>query len=374
MYIIDKENEGLFDQKRRYFLHLFEKMKYKKNLQEVIRRNEKLWNRDFQSKILAKIDIDGFQTFEMWDKALSPGYCPDYKKMFQIFLENFRKREFLLDDATPTARPNIGDAAFGGYAGADIIFGQGGGYAKPFLKDLRDVEHLRYDATNNWIKLLIDATKYFAKNSKGLCATSIIETMDSLNFAENVFGSNIFLEIYDNPKGLLKLFDFAFEFNIRLIEEQRKYIKKFNNGYFDLHEEWLPNDCIWLSIDSWGHCSVENFKELGKHHLQKMINYFGCGWLHMHNSHLHLLREAMTVKDLVGIGILDDPKQERCFPKLIKIQKITRGVPLQINCGKEEFLQALKEKSLPRNVMYWIDSGVGSVEEGNKIMEMVYEY
>jgi len=333
-----------------------------------------LWNREFTEKVLAKIDIDGFKSLEMWDLALAPGICPDYKKMFEVFIENFKKREYLLDDAMPTARPNIGDSAFGGYVGAEIVFGETGGYAKPFLKYLRDIEKLRFDPKNPWIKHLEESTRYFADESEGRCATSIIETMDNLNFAENVYGSDIFLELYDHPKELLKVFDFACEFNIKLVELQRKYIKKFSGGYFDLHEEWLPDDCVWLSIDTWGHCSPQIFKDLGKYHLQKIIEYFGCGWLHMHNSHLHLLEEVVDIRGLVGIGILDDPGQEKCFCRLDAIKSITRDMPLQISCNKEEFLTALKGGTLPRNVMYWIDDGVETVEEGNKIMEMVYDY
>jgi len=105
-----------------------------------------------------------------------------------------------------------------------------------------------------------------------------------------------------------------------------------------------------------------------------MVDHFGAGWLHMHNSHLHLLEEAVTVKGLLGIGILDDPKQVPCFDQLGAIQRVTGDIPLQINCRKEQFLSALDQGVLPRNVMYWIDSGVESVEEANAIMERVYEY
>lgn len=94
----------------------------------------------------------------------------------------------------------------------------------------------------------------------------------------------------------------------------------------------------------------------------------------MHNSHLHLLEEVVTLKNLVGIGILDDPKQEKTFYRLKDVRKVTRHIPLQVNCSKEEFLKALREKTLFRNVMYWIDSGVKSVEEGNRIVEMAYDY
>jgi hypothetical protein len=349
-------------------------MRYKKNLDEVIDRNRRLWNREATGKILAKIDLEAGGTMRMWERALAPGTCPDYRKMFEVFRQEFQRREFLRDDAVPTARPNIGDYGFGAYVGAEVVFGEGGAYAKPFLSSLDDVKTLRFDPENSWVRLLEESTRYFAQAAEGLCATSIVETNDGLNFAENVFGSGVFLEIYDHPRKLLELFDFAFEVNVRLIELQRKSIQSYDGGYFDLHEEWLPGDCVWLSIDAWGNCSPQDFRRLGKHHLQKMVDYFGTGWLHMHNSHLHLLEEVVSVKGLVGIGILDDPKQVPCFGRLAAIQRVTGDIPLQISCGREQFLRSLDQGSLPRNVMYWIDSGVESVAEANAIMERVHEY
>ena len=94
----------------------------------------------------------------------------------------------------------------------------------------------------------------------------------------------------------------------------------------------------------------------------------------MHNYALHLLEEIVSLKNLLGIGIIDDPGQLRCFPSLREIQKITRDIPLQINCSKDEIVDGITNRSLPRNVMYWVVGGVKSVREGNKIMELVYEY
>jgi len=82
----------------------------------------------------------------------------------------------------------------------------------------------------------------------------------------------------------------------------------------------------------------------------------------------------VTIRGLVGIGILDDPKQPPCFGRLPQIQSVTGTIPLQINCRKDELLSAMDEGTLPRNVMYWIDSGVRTAGEANRIMERVYAY
>ena len=62
------------------------------------------------------------------------------------------------------------------------------------------------------------------------------------------------------------------------------------------------------------------------------------------------------------------------FVGLPAIQAVTGEIPLQVNCRKRQFLAGLDQGRLPRNVMYWIDSGVESVEEANAIMERVRQY
>ncbi len=349
-------------------------MRYKRNLDEVITRNRRLWSREDPRMVLAKIDVGEGRTMRMWERALEPGVCPDYRRMFEVFREDFEGRAELLDDAIPAARPNFGDYGFGAYAGAEVVFGQGGACAKPFLADLGRVKDLHVDSANRWIQLLEEATRYFAAQSEGLCATSLIETCDSLNFAENAFGSGVFLELYDHPRELLDLFDFAFELNVFLVEMQRRHIRRLDGGYADLHEEWLPGDCVWLSVDAWGGCGVDAFRRLGRGHLEKMIGRFGTGWLHMHSAHLHLLEEVASIRGLIGIGILDDPNHERCFGRLDRIREVVGGIPLQVNCTKGELLAGLEDGTLPRGVMYWVDSGVQSVAEANRIMEKVRAY
>jgi len=349
-------------------------MRFKKNVDQAVARNRALWTGAPSNRILAKIEVDGHSVLDLWVNALSPDVIPDKEKMFEAFVCHFRFRENLLDDAIPTARPSLGSSAYGAFFGADIQFGTSGAYSRPVLNDIREYKSLRYDFEDQWLARQIEATKYFCEHAAGQCGVSIIETMDNLNLAENLVGSKIYLDLVDDPKTLLSFFDLALEFNVKLVEKQREYISKYEQGYFDIHEIWVPGDAVWLSIDAWNLVGPQLFRRLGMRHIQECIDYFGGAWLHMHNQALHLLADAVTLKGVVGIGLLDDPTEPRCFPRLREIQKISKGMPLQINCTKDEFLAGLSDKNLPGNVMYWVDSGVGSVEEANRIMEMVHSY
>jgi hypothetical protein len=349
-------------------------MQFKKNLSETVARNRNFWIGEASGLVLAKIEVEGNSVLDMWVDVLSPEIIPDSVKMFRRYVENFRTREFLLDDSIPTARPSYGSSAYGAFFGAEVQFGVSGAYSKPILPDIRGYKQLRYDFGTGWLKRQINAAKYFAEQARGLCGVCIIETMDNLNLAENLVGSRVYLDLFDNPKEILEFFDFALEFNTRLIKEQRKHLDGYDGGYFDIHEIWVPGDTIWLSIDAWNLVSPEMFRKLALRHIQTIIDAFGGAWLHMHNQAMHLLPEVMRLRHLVGIGILDDPTEPRCFPRIRRIQEITKGMPLQINCTRGELEQGIREKTLPRNVMYWVDQGVGSVEDANRIMKMVLDY
>jgi hypothetical protein len=349
-------------------------MQYKKHLPQTVARNRRFWTGQPSGLVLAKIEVEGNSVLDMWVDALSPEIIPDPVRMFQRDVQQFRSRESLLDDSIPTARPSNGSSSYGAFFGAEVQFGVSGAYSTPILPDIREHRKLRYDFSSGWLKRQIDATEYFARQARGLCGVSIIETMDNLNLAENLMGSKVYLDLLDHPREVLEFFDFALEFNTRLVKAQRRHLEDYEGGYFDIHEIWVPGQTVWLSIDAWNLVSPEMFRKLGRHHVQTLIDAFGGAWLHLHNQALHLLPEVIRLRHLVGIGILDDPTEPRCFPRLRKIQEITREMPLQINCTRDELELGIREKSLPRNVMYWVDQGVRSVEDANRLMQMVLEY
>ena len=79
-------------------------MQYKKNLAEVLDRNRRLWSGEGTDMVLAKVDLEDGGTMRMWERALAPGVCPDYRRMFDVFIDDFKRRENVLRDALYTAQ------------------------------------------------------------------------------------------------------------------------------------------------------------------------------------------------------------------------------------------------------------------------------
>jgi hypothetical protein len=202
----------------------------------------------------------------------------------------------------------------------------------------------------------------------------ITEVLIGLQFAEYLLGPDMYLALYDYPEHLTKLVDKSLEFNIRLIDEQRKYIEKYQGGIFDMFEVWLPGNQIWNSVDAYGNCNPKIYRKLGKPFYEKIGKYYGGMWMHMHSGHLHLVEEIAKTQYISGISIWDDPTAPRGFDKIDEIVQVAKGIPLHIFCSKDELLDGIKNKTLQKNVYYWCISGVKSVDEANQIMESVYGY
>ena len=283
----------------------------------------------------------------------------------------------LHDDLLPVGRVSFGSAAFGAYLGAEVTFENWGGWTKPLLEDYTELEKLHFNPNNEWVQRQGEACRYFvqvAKSKFGLCET---EPIDALNLAELLRGSRVYTDVYDYPSDLHRLLETASDFNIRFIEYQRRILQPcltYEDGLFSMFRMWLPGRAAWISVDAYGNCSSEIFRKFGKPYLQRTIDHFGGGWVHVHAFALHLLPDLITLPGVLGIGVCDDPGEPTSFEMLAHIRSITGNIPLQIDCSCEQLERGMRDGSLPGGVMYMVRIGVETIERVNLLMEKVRAY
>ena len=346
-------------------------LEYKPALQEVVGRHRRLWGREMRRQVLAEI-----RPAELLLKdPLAP--CPHIPGMVEAWDHNYRTRLPVQDDSLPVARVSFGSAAFAAYLGAEVIFDGSGGWCKPFLKTYDQLDHLQFDPRNEWILRQQEACRCFEQASRGKFAVCETEPIDGLNLVEALRGSAVYTDVFDYPSETHRLLDFSVEFNIRLLEMQRKIIAPslyYEGGLFSMFRIWLPGDAIWMSVDAYGNCSPRVYREFGTRYLQRAIDHFGGGWIHIHSFAIHLIPDLIKLKGVLGLGIYDDPNAKRGFPLLPEIRRLTGDLPLQVDCTGPELDEGLKNKTLPGGVMYVIKEGVRTVAEANKLMERVRDY
>jgi hypothetical protein len=344
---------------------------YKPSSIAVIERHRSLWNRNSTHQILAEV-----RPYDLM-MAAPLAACPDIEGMVQAWGENYRVRAIVDDDCLPVARASFGSAAFGVYLGADVIFDGSGGWCKPLLQNYRGLDQLTFDPQNSWIIKQQLLCERFVEAARGKFAVCETEPIDGLNLVESLRGSAAYTDIYDNPDEVHRLLEFSVEFNIRLLEMQRKILAPVlyhEDGLFSMFRIWLPGNTIWMSVDAYGNCSPRIFREFGAPYLQRAIDHFNGGWIHMHSFSLHLIPEIMRLKGVVGLEIFDDPNQKRGFPALRDIRRLTGELPIQVDCTKNELETAMYDHTLPGGVMYIVKDGVQTVKEANLLMKKVRDY
>ncbi len=344
---------------------------YKPGLETVVERHRQLWTRQLPQGILARIDPAELSVVD----PLS--CCPDITAMAAAWDHNYRIRREVEDDLLPVARVSFGSAAYGAYLGAEVVFNGDAGWSRPLLADYDQLPQLRFDEQNEWIQRQQAACRHFAQVAQGKFAVCETEQMDGLNLAELLRGSAVYTDLYDYPQDLHRLLQFAAEFNIRFTDMQRELLAPglfYAGGIFSIFRIWLPGRAVWVSVDAYGLCSVEVFREFGAPYLQRVIDFFGGGWIHLHSTALRLLPEIVGLSGIVGIGIYDDPNAPRGFDHLAGIRRISGDIPLQIDCRVEELEQGLAQRRLPGGVMYMVKQGVETVAQANRLMTKVRAY
>jgi len=348
---------------------------YKPDLEQTIGRHRLLWTGRLPHGILAVMEPEEAPLGQLATAACR--FAPDLEAMMEVWEGRLGQRQALRDDSIPVARVTFGSNAFGGYMGAEVVFSEGGGWSKPLLTDWTRLEDLRFDQDNEWIIRQREACRYFVRRATGRFAVCETEIIDALNLADLLRGtSRALMDIYDYPQELRRLMDFGVGFNARLIEMQRGILGPavyHSGGVFSLHYIWLPGRAVWLSVDAYGMCQPQVFALFGRQFLQRLIDHFGGGWLHLHANGLHLLPEVLKLERLLGISICEDPGQPRPFERLDEIRAISGTLPLEMWCHRDELLAGIRSRTLPGGTLYRVDQ-VQTVDEGNAIMEQVRAY
>ena len=346
-------------------------MFYKPGLDETVERHRLLWTGEFKDRILVKIDIASPKNYTVLE-AMSKG--PDFEGMLSEWEKGFNVSKEIDDDNLPVLYGEMGSYIIGGFFGAKVKWGTGGVYSEALIKDIDNFEkYLDFSEDNEYYKLQLSYLNFLKEKSKSRFGYTEMLAIDGLNFLDCVRGVNAYTDVLDFPQKALSIMDIGTDFNIRFIKKQRKLIEPFKNGRFNFYQIWTPGDTVFLSVDAYGNCSSEVFEKFGRKYVQGLIDEFNGGWLHVHSDAVRLLPNYAKLKNLVAIGFEDWIKSPRIIDVIDEVKNITKDIPLMINIRKEELIQKINAKTLPGNILYWVN-GVQSIDEANMIATISKKY
>jgi len=353
----------------------------KPSLDEAVERLRRFWAREMRDEICVTVSVGKPSTDarQVRQRPAEVVPCPDLKAMFHEMAAHMERYRDMGDDAIPAMSiPAIDQGLFGAALGAEVVFlrcpdGGVSSMSKPLIHDWSQLARLRFSLDNPWIRLLRETCEHYQQHTRGRWGLGTLITIDGLNFVCELRGAtNAYLDLYEHPAEVRQLMDFALDMNIQVAELQRGIFGTYRGGVLGTYY-WSPNRTVSISVDCYAMCHSRVYRELGEPFLQRLVDHFGGGMLHVHHNGRHLLPALQRLRGLMGIKLADDWSPERAFLRLDEMRRLAGDVPLMVSCGYNEFLAALEAKRLLGNFMYHV-SGAPDHDAAQRLVDRAKQY
>ena len=352
--------------------------------EDTLERIRRFHSKDPRCPILASIEAplpaETQERINQMASKLSKNEFPAAEQLFPIWEEYLSFYQRFEDDHVRFIYPRQYDQGiYGAMFGAEMEFLLESGWgwcssnSTPFENRTYDeLLSLGFNPENKWLHRMRKDLRCFSEKSCGRFRLSTIITIDGFNFAHQIRGSKFFEDIYDCPGRLKELLQHAVDINIKFVEFQRAATgETCEKDAISLGGLFPDRKTVAMSVDTYNMCSPATYEEFGRPYHQQLIDYFDGGDFHLHGNGRHLLPELAKLSGFVHIGIGDDGAGVRAFDDRENIRKKAGDALIAMSCGKDEFVKAMRERSLvPAKYV----TGCESVEEANRLMEQVRNY
>ena len=355
---------------------------YKPNLNEVLDRLRSLYERRTQDRIFATFSAPS-SALEEFGKQYPGVFCdyPDPVERIQFWEKYYRERAKIEDDSIPSAYlSEMDQGLYGGLLGRDAQFmshpetGWISSMVKPVISDWSEFDSLVFDENHPWYNRYISQLEIFVNGAKQNFGISHFIMIDGLNFVFELLGATAtYMSLIDNPEMVHRAINFAFDLNVKVQRTFFEYTSLLMEGTCSNMVQWIPGRIVSESVDPFHMTNVDYFEKWGREPIERILDEFDGGVLHIHGNGRHLLEHVCTIKGLKAVFMGDDTGFPLAFDIADELKRRADDMPLVLLAGYEDFTVKLKDHTLPGGILYHVE-GASSVEDINRIMEDVHEY
>jgi len=355
---------------------------YKINTGEVIERLRSLYERQAQDGIFAVLEVPSPMLAE-FGKENPEGFCdyPDPCERITFWDGVLKERMTIEDDSLPSAYLSEFDQGlYGAALGGDVQFmahpdnGWISSMVTPLLHDWSELDSLRFDVSHPWFRRYIRQLKVFVEGSRGKFGISHFILIDGLNFLFELMGATAtYMSLLDFPEMVQKAIDFAFNLNLTVQNTFFDNVPGLRGGTYSNMVQWIPGRVVSESIDPFHMTSVDDFEKWGREPIERILDCFDGGVIHIHGNGRHLLEAACTLKGLKAIYMGDDKGFPAAFEALDKLRVRAGDMPLVVHVDFTAFWKRLSEHRLHGGVLYQV-KGAPDIDTVNRCMEKVRAY
>ncbi len=109
---------------------------------------------------------------------------------------------------------------------------------------------------------------------------------------------------------------------------------------------------------------------MGREPVERILNRYDGGVLHIHGNGRHLLETVATLQGLKAIFLADDVGFPRAFDILPDVRRRVGDLPLVVSCRYDEMTATLGDRTLTGGVLYHV-YGVPDASAANRLMDQI---
>lgn len=355
---------------------------YRPYAAEAAKRLTALWSRTASDRIFADMKVQT-EAMRRFAESHEDGPCERQRSEDRIVFWDKHLRELsnLEDDSVPFVYlTEFDQGIYAAALGAPIEYmmhsynGWISSMTHPILDDFSDMSLWKLNPDAPILLELDDQLDIYSSHARGKFLIASFILIDAMNFVVEVRGATqAFIDTFERPDEVTRLMDFAYDLNVYIQERVQKKMDMFCGGIAINKAGWAPGTPVLFSIDAYHLAGPDFYYQWGEPHLQKILDHFSGGVLHIHSNGHHLIEHAAKLKNLVGIDMQNEDWNPRSYELLGEIKQKSGDVPIMVECHFDELERDIDAHSLPGNTLYKVVDAP-SVEEANRLMKKVRDY
>jgi len=228
-----------------------------------------------------------------------------------------------------TAEPYTGIPWMEAFWGCQIIAEEESFMARPYIKEVRDLEKLRFSMENPWVSKYFEFIKKLNDLSRGRFPVGAPIMRGQGDTLGALMGQTEFIyALYEEADTVKKTLRKIVDSFLDIYSEMHRINQPFHGGSsMGFYHIWSPGKGLWFQDDISALLSPDLYREF----LLENERYF-CGkyqftMMHLHPSSFHLLDDILCNENLKALEINKDvggPSVTRMLPQFKKILEAKR--------------------------------------------------
>ncbi len=224
--------------------------------------------------------------------------------------KSFAARAGYQDDWIPYLSPRYGTGIIGGMLLGDMQFGANTSWTPEVGTTIDEAADFPWGNENVWIERVVEALNYMAGRLAGKCFVFLEGYHAPLEWAAQIRGSAIYLEMLTDPDKVHELLRRSDAALVWLYDLLAARVRKREYGAL-AHSLWMERCLPFLSDDSAGLLSPETYAEFGVPYTDAMFRRYGGGFLHFHTMAYQQMENLSRMPSLTVHNWRQDPNTPR---------------------------------------------------------------